>query len=119
MSLSSSKEKRGIFPMKKIRIGFLFGAIAGIIDIFPMILQNLTWDANLSAFSMWVVNGFLISSSKLVMNSIIKGILISFAVMLPVAILIGWKEPSSLIPIVLMTCFLGSALGYSIEKFGR
>ena len=104
--------------MKKIMVGILFGAIAGIIDVIPMILQNLTWDANLSAFSMWVVNGFLIASSKLEMNSILKGVLISFAVILPVAILIGWKEPASLIPISLMTGILSSALGYSIERFG-
>jgi threonine/homoserine efflux transporter RhtA len=99
-------------------VGVSFGAIAGIIDVIPMILQNLTWDANLSAFSMWVVNGFLIASSKLEMNSILKGVLISFTVILPVAILIGWKEPASLIPISLMTGILSSVLGYSIERFG-
>jgi len=104
--------------MKKITIGISLGAIAGIIDVIPMIFQNLTWDANLSAFSMWVVNGFLIASSKLEINSILKGVMISFAVILPVAILIGWKEPISLIPIFLMTSILSSALGYSIERFG-
>jgi threonine/homoserine efflux transporter RhtA len=103
--------------MKKTIIGVSFGVIAGIIDVIPMILQNLTWDASLSAFSMWIVNGFLIANSKLEMNSILKGVLISFAVLLPVAILIGNKEPASLIPISLMTVILGSALGYSIERF--
>ena len=34
----------------KIKIGIFFGIIAGIIDIIPMIIQKLTWDANLSAF---------------------------------------------------------------------
>jgi threonine/homoserine efflux transporter RhtA len=105
--------------MKKITIGISFGVIAGIIDVIPMILQNLPLDADLSAFSIWIVNGFLIADSKLEMNSILKGILISFAVLLPAAILIGWKEPASLIPISLMTVILGSALGYSIERFCR
>lgn len=102
--------------MKKIKIGILLGAAAGIIDIIPMIVQNLTWDANISAFSMWVVVGFLISIIDLNINSIIKGILIALLVLLPTAILIGWKEPFSLIPIISMTIILGGLLGYSITQ---
>jgi len=102
--------------MKKIKIGIFLGAFAGIIDIIPMIVQNLTWDANISAFSMWVVVGFLISIIDLNINSIIKGILITLLVLLPTAILIGWKEPFSLIPIISMTITLGGLLGYSITK---
>jgi hypothetical protein len=41
--------------MKKIKIGILLGIIAGIIDVIPMIIQKLTWDANISAISMWIV----------------------------------------------------------------
>ena len=29
--------------MKKIKIGILFGVVAGIIDVIPMIMQKLTW----------------------------------------------------------------------------
>ena len=102
--------------MKKIKIGVLLGIVAGIIDIIPMIMQNLTWDANISAFTMWIVVGFLIATIDLNINSIIKGILIAFLVLLPTAILIGWKEPVSLIPITIMTTILGGLLGISINK---
>jgi hypothetical protein len=54
-----------------------------------MIKQNLTWNANISAFTMWIVVGFLIATINLNINSIIKGILIAFMVLLPTAILIG------------------------------
>ena len=60
----------------RIIIGIGLGAIAGIIDVIPMIFQNLTWDANLSAFLMWVVIGFLLSTTQLKVNSILKGIMI-------------------------------------------
>jgi hypothetical protein len=103
--------------MKKIKIGILLGIIAGIIDVIPMILQNLTWDANISAFSMWIVVGFLISTIDLKLNSVIKGILISFLVLLPSAILIGWSEPFTLIPIAIITTILGGLLGFSIHRF--
>ena len=103
--------------INKIYYGIGFGIIAGIIDVIPMIIQKLTWDANLSAFSMWVVIGFILSVSKLKMKGIFKGITVSFLILLPTAILIGWKEPISLIPITVMTLILGSLLGYFVNKF--
>ena len=102
--------------MRKIKIGIILGVIAGIIDVIPMIIQKLTWDANLSAFSMWIAVGFLISTVDLKINPIIKGILTAFLVLLPTAILIGWKEPISLIPISIMTTILGGLLGFTINK---
>ena len=103
--------------MKRIIIGLVFGAAAGVLDVIPMFLQKLTWDANLSAFSMWIVSGFMISTSALKMNGILKGVIISFLLLFPYAILIGWNQPTSLIPIAIMTLILGSLLGFSIQKF--
>ena len=102
---------------RNIITGMSLGAIAGIIDVIPMVIQRLTWDANISAFLMWVVIGFILSITELKMNSILKGILISYLVLLPAAILIGWKEPVSLVPILMMTTILGGALGYSFHRF--
>ena len=103
--------------MKKQIVGIILGSIAGIIDVIPMIIQKLTWDANISAFAMWIVVGFLIASVELKIKPIFKGVLIAFLVLLPSAILIGWKEPVSLIPITIMTLILGSLLGFLINKF--
>jgi len=85
----------------------------------PMIFQGLTWDANMSAFSLWVVAGFLIATSNMKIKRILKGVLISFMVLLPSAILIGWQEPMSLLPITMMTLVLGSLLGFLTDKFGK
>ncbi len=105
--------------MKKYKYGIILGFVAGLIDIIPMIIQNLTWDANISALTMWTVVGFLNSTVDLKINSIIKGILIAFLVLLPSAVLIGWKEPISLIPISLMTIILGGLLGFSIQNISN
>jgi hypothetical protein len=81
-----------------------------------MMAQKLSWDANLSAFSMWVVIGFLVSVVDLKLNAILKGILIAFLVLLPSAILIGAVEPMSLVPIGIMTLILGSGVGYAVGR---
>ena len=102
--------------MKTILIGILLGIAAGIIDVIPMIMKKLTWDANISAFLMWIIVGFFIATINLSMNPIVKGILIAFLVLTPCAILIGWKEPKSLIPIIVLTLILGGLLGFLIPR---
>lgn len=105
--------------MKKSAIGLLVGIIAGIIDVIPMIIQKLSWDANLSAFTMWVIIGFFIANSNLKVNGFLKGLLYSFLAILPIAIIIGAKELSTLIPILIMTFILGSISGFIITKLNK
>jgi hypothetical protein len=108
-----------VIGMRKFQSGVLLGVCAGIVDVVPMIVQSLTWDAILSAFSLWVVSGIFIASSNLKVNGAVKGIIISVLTLLPAAVLIGWKEPASLLPIAVMTLILGSLLGYGIERYAK
>ena len=102
--------------MKKISTGIVLGIIAGIIDVIPMIIQNLTWDANISAFMMWIVVGFFIATTEIRIPSVLKGIIIGYLVLLPSVFIIGWNDPLSLIPIFIMTTILGGLLGFSYQK---
>ena len=102
--------------MKKIAFGMLFGAAAGVLDLIPMIMQKLPLETDLSAFCLWMVSGFLIATSAIKLHPLGKGILIPFCVLLPSAVLIGWKEPISLIPMAIMTLFLGAVLGLVLEN---
>ena len=103
--------------MDIIIIGLILGILAGIIDLIPMYIKKLTWDAKLSAFSMWIIAGFLISITNLPVPGFLKGIIISFLVLVPCAFIIGWKKPMNIIPIAIMTLTLGAALGYLIQIF--
>lgn len=96
--------------------GVLLGAVAGVLDMIPMLLQGLTWDANLSAFFLWMVSGFMLATSNLKLTPVLKGILIPFICLLPSAFIIGWKEPFSLVPIGIMTLILGALLGFVYGK---
>lgn len=104
--------------MKKTILGIILGIIAGLIDIIPMLIQKLTWNANLSALSLWIISGYLISITNIKLPSYIKGIFISFLILIPNLFIIGYKEPLSLIPIIIMTLILGSVLGFLIDKYG-
>jgi hypothetical protein len=101
---------------KNIIIGIFLGAVAGVIDLVPMVLQGLTWDENLSAFFLWVVSGFFIATLRLDLKLIPKGILIAFLCILPSVFIIGWEDPISLLPIVVMNLVLGSLLGYGYSR---
>jgi hypothetical protein len=101
---------------RKITIGTLLGVGAGIVDVIPMIIQKLPLNSMLSAFSMWVVLGFIINTSALKMKGVFKGLVLSILVILPVAVLIGQEEPLSLIPIGIMTVILGALLGFVSDK---
>ena len=105
--------------MNPILTGILLGIVAGIIDVIPMIIKKLTWDANISAFTMWIVVGFFIAAIELSIHPMVEGILIALLTLLPCAILIGWKEPKSLIPILSMTILLGGLLGWMIPIIAK
>ncbi len=98
--------------MGKIQKGLLLGAAAGVIDVIPMLLQNLSWNADASAFLVWVSVGLFIAVADIKINSILKGLLIACLITVPHMIVIGEKEPLTVIPIAVMTVILGSLLGF-------
>jgi hydrogenase/urease accessory protein HupE len=101
---------------RKILFGLLFGVLAGVLDVIPMWIKELPLEADISAFIMWVVCGFILSITEIKMPAVLRGILISFLLLSPCAILIGWKEPMSLTPVFIMTLIIGGPLGFAISK---
>ncbi len=81
-----------------------------------MIIQNLAWDANLGAFFMWLVIGLFLAITQTKIKGLLKGLIISYLVFLPSAFIIGWNDPLSLIPILIMTAILGSLAGFVYQK---
>ena len=102
-----------------IATGLLLGVVMGILDVIPMVIQGLTWDANLSAFFLWVVSGFMVATSTLKLQPILKGIVIAFLCLLPSVFIIGWNDPVSLLPIAIMTLILGALLGFGYGKLEK
>ena len=99
------------------RIKFLItGVVVGIVDVVPMLLMKLTWDANISAFTMWVVISYLLYCNNQKYNQLIKSMVIAFLVLTPNAILIGWNNPINLVPVIIMTLLLSLLMGFISGK---
>lgn len=103
--------------MKKTAIGIGLGTIAGVIDLVPMLIQKLPVNADLSAFSMWIVIGFIVSVTEIKINQVIKGIIISLLVLLPNTFIIGWEKPAFLLPVIIITIILGGFVGHFTNKY--
>ncbi|AEJ19891.1 hypothetical protein [Gracilinema caldarium] len=98
--------------MSKLFKYIIIGVSLGLIDVIPMFIMKLTWDANISAFSMWVIISFILYYNNLKLNQIVKSIIVSFLVLLPNAILIGWNNPINLFPVIIMTLLLSTIMGF-------
>jgi hypothetical protein len=105
--------------MNKLKLGVILGILAGIIDLIPMIFQGLSLEADISAFFFWIVAGFFISTSEIKLKGILKGVIISLILLVPLAFIIGWQEPASLFPVIIMNFILGALLGFLIDKWGK
>lgn len=105
--------------MTKIRIGIIFGVIAGVLDVIPMILMKLPLDADLSAFVICIIGGFLIATSNLKLHNVLKGIVIFFLLAFPIMIIVGMNSPQEMVPMIVTNLLLGAFLGYFIGRFGK
>ncbi len=103
--------------MPKLIAAVLIGVAAGIIDIIPMIIQKLNKYATWSAFTHWVVLGFIISYVQLPVSSWLKGLIIGVISSIPVLILVSEEDKKSIFPILAMSIILGIGVGIASAKF--
>ena len=102
--------------IRKPLMGIILGGAAGIIDVIPMTLYNFPIETKVSAFSLWIISGFLIAVVSIPISGAPKGLLVSVLVFIPSAILIGAKDPLLLMPMAAMALLLGSFPGYMIDR---
>lgn len=97
--------------------GLIIGAAAGVVDVIPMLVQKLPWAADASAFVFWVAAGFMIATSSLKLAPVVKGIVVAYVMLIPVAFVVGSSDPASLIPMSVMTLILGSLSGWVLSRW--
>lgn len=103
--------------MKKIRIALGLGTVAGLVDITPMLLMNLSTHAIASAFVHWVVLGLIIPFVNWNLRSWVKGMLIATLAALAVMILVAETNITDIIPMILSSLILGALIGLFGKKW--
>ncbi len=102
--------------MDKLIKSLLLGMAAGILDVIPMVFQNLSWQANASAFLHWLGLGVIITYARLPLKGWLSGLLIALITGIPMAVFALESEPTAALPILLSSILLGSLVGLLAEK---
>ena len=105
--------------MRKLGISILLGIIAGMLDLIPMLLQNLDWHACASAFAQWVVLGVLINHIDWALNGWLKGLIVAEMASIPILFIVSNEGITSILPIIIMSAILGSLVGYNGMRFAK
>ncbi len=102
--------------MEKLIKSLLLGTAAGIIDVIPMVLQGLSWQANVSAILHWITLSIIITYARLPLNGWLSGISLGLLTGIPIAVLATETVPTSWIPILISSVVLGGLLGFMSER---
>jgi hypothetical protein len=103
--------------MHKLFSAIAIGVLAGVIDVIPMLVQEIDMTSCLSAFVHWVVLGVLISYLRAPIPDWAKGGAIGFFSALSIVILIAQSDPKSILPILMTSIVLGWVVGVLSGKF--
>jgi len=105
--------------MRNLLWTLLIGAVAGTIDILPMIKMKLDKYALSSAFSFYFVMPFIIFNLAFLDNLWwLKGGLITIVLSVPTTILASKADKKAIIPISMMALVLGTAIGVAGHFLG-
>jgi hypothetical protein len=103
---------KGEMKMNNFLLTMLIGAMAGTIDILPMIKMKLDKYAIVSAFLFYFIAAFIISGTDLFgMEWWLKGGVITLALAVPMIIIVAKEDKGSIIPMGVMAIFLGTLIG--------
>ena len=98
--------------MLKFIISLGLGLVAACIDIAPMIAKKLDKSFIFSAFSIWVVLGLIIPSTKLIPVSWLNGAVVALLCILPIVILVTKLDKQAIPIMILSAIILGSLIGF-------
>lgn len=98
--------------MTRVQLSLGLGALAGLLDVLPMIPLQTSALAMASAFTHWLVLGFVIVHVELRCAPWLKGLALALASAVPVALMVVETDPHAILPITATSVILGSAVGY-------
>ncbi|QJB58131.1 hypothetical protein [Pseudodesulfovibrio sp. zrk46] len=105
--------------MDKLIKALLLGTAAGIVDGIPLLLQGLSWQANLASFLHWLGLGIIITYARLPMDGWLSGLILALLTGIPFAIMTTATDMAAFVPILASSAILGTVLGFMSERLIR
>lgn len=104
--------------MDKLLLSTIIGLVAGIVDIIPMILQKLPKYSTVSAFVYYFFISIIIVNIDLPhIPWWLEGGLISFALMIPMLIHVGYTDKKPVPIIAVNSIIIGTLVGITGHFF--
>ena len=103
----------------KILASLIIGFIAALIDITPGIIRGVDLHITLTGFSFWLVMGPTIAFISLPMKDWLKGLVVASLLAIPGVIIMSSIDPDTVIPMIGVTIFLGSLVGFLTGKYAK
>ena len=91
----------------------LIGAVAGALDVAPMVARGSGARANASAFVHWLVLGLVIPYLHWGFAPWLTGLIAAELLALPVIVMVSEEEPGAWLPIGAMSAVLGALVGWA------
>lgn len=105
--------------MRSIGIAILIGALAGVVDVAPMVLRGLDRFSCVSAFVFWCVQGLVISRMDLSLAAWLKGLVVAELSALPILVMVAGTDPAAVPAVAATSAVLGAAVGSAASRFAR
>lgn len=105
--------------MRNIILTILIGFCAGVIDILPMLRMKQNKNSIASAFVFYFFMPFIIYSTNLFeMAWWLEGAVITFAMALPILLIVEKTEKRAILPITITSIMLGTLIGLAGHFLG-
>ena len=101
--------------MPSLIITLLIGAVAGMIDIIPMLVRKLDKRDCAAAFVHWILLGVVIAYLPLPLTPWLKGLVIAEAFAVPVVLMVAKTDKQAIPPILIMSAILGMLVGWTTD----
>jgi len=103
--------------MKNIFKAAAIGAVAGVLDVIPMLVQGIGMVANVSAFVHWLVLGLIIPFVSWKLKPWLRGMVIGEISAIPIMLIVAQKEPESVVPIAVASLILGVLIAVVGDRY--
>lgn len=105
--------------MRTVLAVTLVGLAAGILDLIPLLLVDAPLYNMLSIVAFWLSATLIITSTSVVKNAALNGLLIATILMLPMALAVSASNAKDFAPMMLMAVVLGPIVGFVVSRLLR